>query len=392
MTIALLVYLAANPLALVFGDPDIASLFFALTPLPVLSALSATPIGLLRRELGFRPLAIRSIVGLASGGAVGIAMALSGHGVWALIAQALVQRAVELAVLWIAEPAAIGFGWSRACCNDMASFARSVLIGRAMYWFSGQAPRLVIGYVLGPVALGLFTLASRAADALTQIIVLPRSIVGRIELMRNRDDPDRFAVQLKSMARETALLAFPAAIGAAALMPRLFALWLDPRWQPGIVPTQLMLLTAIPLLGFFFCTAALMAAHRPDIEARISVWQSVSNIVVTTLAAWFGLTVASLAMLLRLFALLPLALDRLDRAIAIEPWIMVKGLLSILAAATVMGIVTFATAELAVLPGPGVAQLLMLVVEGVAIYLAALMLFDRDLGRLAIRRWLRPPL
>ena len=384
--IALVAWLAAAPISVVFDDPDLAALVRALAPLPLVAALTAGPIALLRRALAFRPLALRSIIGLAAGGAVGVALALRGYGVSALVAQALVQRTVELIVLWIAQTGAIALAWSPACWRDMRDFARNVMVGRAMNWMSGQAPRLIIGYMLGPVALGLLTLAGRAADALIQVTVQPRATVARIELMADRGHGAQFEARIRAMARDAAVVAFPAMIGAAAVTPQLFALWLDARWQDGVLPTQLMLLSGVPLLGFYFCTAGLMAANRSDLDARIAVWQSTTNALVTALAAPFGLNATVAAMLLRLFALLPLASVRLAGAAGIRAGAIVGGTLPILGAAVAMGLAIHATDRFVALPGPGALQLALLVAEGVVLYAGALLLIDRAAVRHLISR------
>jgi PST family polysaccharide transporter len=379
-------WFAAAPIDALFHESELDPLFRALAPLPVLAALTAGPIALLRRALAFRPLAVRSIVGLAVGGAAGVWAALHDYGVWALVVQAMVQRAVELVVLWGAQPDAIAFGWSRTCWNDMAPFARSVMVGRAMYWVSGQAPRVIIAYVLDPVALGLFTLASRASDALIQVAVIPRSLVARIELREDRSDPARFEAHLCAMARGAAVIAFPAALGAAAVTPQLFVLWLDARWQDGVLPTQLMLISAVPMLAFYFCTAGLMAANRPELEARLSIWQSASNALVTVLAAPFGLVATVAALLVRLVALLPLALDRLSGAAGIRAVAMVRGTLPILAAASVMALVTYATGWLVTWPGEPALRFGALIVEGVVLYAGALLVVEPTLVRDLLRQ------
>jgi len=369
---ALAAWLLAEPFARLFDDPELGALLRALTPLPILSALTVVPISLLRRRMAFRPLALRSILGLTAGGIVGVAAAATGHGLWALVLQVLVQRGVELAVLWCAEPHAIGFGWAPACFADMAGFARNVVIGRAMYWVSGQAPRLILGYALGPTELGLFTLASRAADAMIQMMVTPRTIVARVELMDDRANPLRFQARLEVMVRDVALVAFPTIFGAAAIMPQLFALALDPRWRGGIAATQLMLLTAVPMVGYFFCTAGLLAANQPSREARIAIWQSGSNVLLTTLVAAFGVTATAAAMLFRLIVMLPLALRNLGDAAGISPWEAMRAAMPILAAAALMGAATYGTGQLVPLPGPPLLQLVILVAEGAAIYVAAI--------------------
>ncbi|MBC7917464.1 MAG: oligosaccharide flippase family protein, partial [Rhodoferax sp.] len=53
----------------------------------------------LARSMQFRPLAIRSIVSVAAGGGVGIALAMQGAGVMALVAQQVVTSCLALALL-----------------------------------------------------------------------------------------------------------------------------------------------------------------------------------------------------------------------------------------------------------------------------------------------------
>ena len=109
------VFLLAPLFGRIFGDAQLGPLFQVLSILPAISALTSAPTAALKRQMDFRPLAIRSTLGLAIGGASGVALALAGAGVWALVAQILLQRTSEVVILWIAagRAAGAGFGWSR---------------------------------------------------------------------------------------------------------------------------------------------------------------------------------------------------------------------------------------------------------------------------------------
>src|SRR3546814_14351564 len=61
---------------------------------------SDLPTALLTRDMRFDLLALRSVLGLSVGGAVGIGMALDGFGAWSLVGQQLTQQAIIAAVLW----------------------------------------------------------------------------------------------------------------------------------------------------------------------------------------------------------------------------------------------------------------------------------------------------
>src|SRR5436305_10033689 len=82
--VAVATWLLAEPFAMLFQDPALRDLARALALLPILTALTAAPIATLRRARAFRSLALRAMAGLAGGGGVALAIALAGHGVWAL--------------------------------------------------------------------------------------------------------------------------------------------------------------------------------------------------------------------------------------------------------------------------------------------------------------------
>ena len=132
---------AANILAGWFGSAELGPVFRMLAPLPVISALTATPIAILSRQLQFDSLALRSIIGLSVGGVFGVGLALSGAGVQSLVAQALAQRATELGMLWATAHTRFGLGWSQAHFNELRGYAANVLVSRGMSWTASQVPR-----------------------------------------------------------------------------------------------------------------------------------------------------------------------------------------------------------------------------------------------------------
>ena len=303
----LVVFLVAPWLGQFFGEAELTPIFRALSILPALSALTSAPVAVLKRQLHFRPLAIRSTLGLTIGGAAGVALAISGAGVWSLVAQILIQRLAEVVILWVTagRNAGAGLSWSRPHYEDLRVYAAHVFVSRSMVFLGGQVPRIIIGYFLGPVDLGLFTLASRFPDTLAQVIISPRAIVARIDLRRFRFDEAGRAPAFYRLVRDIALVGFPVSLGAAATIPLLISVWLDERWQGAILACQLMCLSAAPQVVFYASSAVLMALNFPREEARIAVVQNVTNGLAVLAAVPFGLNAVCLVMVLRLFLLMP---------------------------------------------------------------------------------------
>jgi len=297
---------ALAPVAgMVFHDDEITRLIWALAPLPLLAALSAIPIAVLRRSMRYKQLAIRSIVGLMIGGMCGIAVAFAGGGVWALALQALAQRLAEVIIVWISAPVRLGVRWSSRHFNEMRPVGMNVFAARIMIFVSGYVPRVILGYAVGPTELGLFSLASRFLDIILTTTVQPRSTVGRTELPRWQPGSPEFTATFARIVQDASVLSFPLFLGTAALAPDLFRVWLGERWLPGIASTQLMMIGGLPFVFFYCMDAALLAANLSSVFRGLAIVQAVTIVATVLCAAPFGLNATCLALAIRAWVLLP---------------------------------------------------------------------------------------
>src|SRR5690606_4349507 len=123
VTVALLILLGGGAVAALNRTPELADVLRALAPLVLLEATSAIPAAVLRRQMRFRALAVRGLVAEVAGGAVGISLALTGYGVWALVGQQYALSLVSAAMLWLARPWPLRFGPVRAEIRQMRATA-----------------------------------------------------------------------------------------------------------------------------------------------------------------------------------------------------------------------------------------------------------------------------
>jgi O-antigen/teichoic acid export membrane protein len=379
---AVVAFVAAGPMATIFDAAELAPLFRALAPLPIISALTVSPTALLLREMRFRAFALRSTVGLLSGGAAAVALALYGAGVWALVMQILIQRVVELLLLWSSARTPLGFAWSKSHYLDLRGYAASVGISKAMAWSGGQIPRLILGWYLGPTDLGLFSLAGRMAEVVAQVFIVPLAWVARLTLRRLAEDLAGFAGEFRLVLRQIGFVAFPVCVGLAAIMPYLFARFLDQRWIGGVAPTQIMALMGIPAAFYYLFTAAVLAVRQPRLDSRVAVATNSTTALAVLLAAPFGLYASCLAMLAQRIMLMPLPLVYLRRAIGVSPAAIVLTQLPILGAAIAMGAMVTLVAP-AITNRLGLSfGLVILMVVGVCVYVPLALVAAPDIGRM----------
>jgi len=381
---AALICILAKPFALMFHAPELFLMFLALAPLPVLSALISSPVAMLKREARFRPLAVRSALGLSLGGVCGIAAALAGAGVWALVIQVVVQRAAELLILWAAVRELPAFTWSTQCFRDLKDCAGNVFFARSMSWCAGQAPRLVLGWFLGPAGLGLFTLAQRLTDVLLQILLVPATTVARLEMRHYHASHLGLNAAFKTLLLDVGSIAFPACVGLAAITPALLHAGLGQRWLGAAVPTQLTILTVAPWTYFYCATAVTMGVNLSRLEAQIQAMLGVTALLVVLVCSQWGLATVCASLLVRLTLLAVALLFVLKRYAKVDPLELLIAPLGPAVGACIMGAaVTFAGPFLAPVAGrylllPG------LVVVGASVYAVSLCVFaPKELRRLA---------
>lgn len=299
-------FFLAPYIAGVFRDPELEPISKALSVLPAISVLTSAPLAILKSQLRFGPIAIRSILGLAIGGVAGVFLALHGAGVWSLVAQVVSQRMAEVIILWSSARTRFGLGWSSRHFADLSHFARHIFVSRGMAFASGQIPRLILGFFLGPVDLGLYVLAARLPDMLIKTTIVPTCAVARVTFRQYAPGQKTLEQAFGRLTGDTAVIAFPICCGGAAVMPLAFAVALDARWQPAVFAAQVMILSVIPMVVFCASSALLLAIRYPQDEAKLSFAQLFLNSFFIFLVAPFGLNSASFVTLICPLFLLPM--------------------------------------------------------------------------------------
>lgn len=332
-----LAIVAGFPIAAMIKEPDFPLLMAALSPLPLLSASMATPMAYLQRRMQFQQLGLRSITGLMIGGTVGVIFALRGAGVWALVAQILAQRLAETVIIWWGCRRIFVFGWDRKVFEELRACMTSLAISKSWNWLSQMAPRLMIGGLLGPAALGFFSIASRITDVMCQVVLYPTAQVAHIQFLQLNGDQKAISNAFNRLLGRLALVAFPLAVGVASVAHVLFHVWLGPKWEGAEVAAIFMSLTVLPWTLFYGSTTLFFGLRLWRLEQHSQLVGLIAMIIAVTLAAPYGLNAVCAALLIRLVLLMAIPAFLWRRFAQIDVFTPFRAFLGPLAAASVMG-------------------------------------------------------
>ncbi len=263
----------AAPLWAAFnGQPQVTAVCIALTPLILLQGLTVVPEAIMRRKMTFRPLAIRMLVSTELGGVVGIAMAFAGYQVWALVAQQLVTGGVGAVVLWSVTDWRPRRRMPRQAIKDLWGFSAQTALGGVGVFLAIRIDVLVIGKLFGPTAVGLYRLAQRLPDMLTEVTSRSLQQVSLPELARLQRTPAELGERLAKILHVSAVTGLPALGILAATAKPLVAL-LGPAWSPAGTAIQLLCIVGVVNVYGVLLGPALQAVGRPGINTALSWFQ-----------------------------------------------------------------------------------------------------------------------
>ena len=127
VVIVVLCWTCAPLVATLFSEPKLEPVFQWVSLTLFGPGLSCCQVARLRRDLQFKPLAIRRTVGLGVGAMVGLAAAYNGFGVWSIVAQHLVTQTVSTTLLWATSSYTPGMNFNLADLRYLHRIGLSVM-------------------------------------------------------------------------------------------------------------------------------------------------------------------------------------------------------------------------------------------------------------------------
>jgi O-antigen/teichoic acid export membrane protein len=377
--LAAVIALVAPLLAAAVDEPSVAPLLTALGLILPVSAAGATHIALKLRGFGHKAMASRSVVSGVLGGAAALAAAGAGWGPWSLVVQRGVSEVAGTAMAWHAYRWFPGKQCSLTMLRQLAGFSASMTVTQVLFVALVRVQDLIIGRAIGAAAVGVYRTAWRTIELVAQGVIMPFAQVSLPALARLQDDLPAFRKAYLRIVGVSAALAFPAIIGFAVLAPTAVALIFGERWAASAGIAQVLGLMAVPFTLNYFAGPALAALGRSGTLAKLAGLQVALTVVLSLLAAPFGLTAIAGAYVLRAYLTLPVQMRAFKRHSGLGYGAVLGAIAPALSMALVMA---GALLALDYLIGSRFHHrgvfLLFMTCSGAVVYAAALLLFARS--------------
>ncbi len=380
-------WLVAPAAARFYGEPRVTSIIRVMALGFPLTALQVVPLSLLRRELRLKGEAVARTLSQVVDSGLTITLAFNGYGVWALVVGFLANGAVFAAVLAVAHPWRPGLRLRGAESTSLMRFGGGVTLSSFFWYMYSNADFLVVGRLLGPAALGAYTMAWNLAKMPWDQIWIALSPMALPLFSRTRERAEGMRSALVRLSRGLSLITFPALGGLALVSGEVVPVFLGEKWTASIAPMRWLCLYGMARSVSVLLSPVLLAGGR----LRREIGFNLACVAVLPAAFWLAADSGIAAVAACWAMLYPI----LVAAVILRPALAVartgggefmRTLARPAVATLIMALAVLAVGEL---PGlePGL-RLLLKVATGVLAYAAALWLVEgRELLDHARQLW-----
>jgi O-antigen/teichoic acid export membrane protein len=246
--LASILALAAVPMALVYDEPRLELVIYALAISVFVSGLANPRRVMLARQLVFWQEAMLSISQRLTTVVVSITIAWIWQSYWALVIGTIAGQVINTALSYVVLPFRPKIAWLHT--RELWSFSIWLTLGQAINTINWRFDQLLVGGLIGRVALGYYSVGDNLAQMPTREATTPLRQALFPALARTAMDPERLRSGYQRAQAIVTLIALPAGVGFALIARPIIVALMGVKWLPAVPIVQtLSAVFALQTLG-----------------------------------------------------------------------------------------------------------------------------------------------
>lgn len=266
-----LAWVLAPSVAVFFKTPEIVPVLRVLGLSLPISGLGLVPDALLRRQLKFRTILIPDVSRNFMKGVTSIVCAMFGLGVWSLVWGQIAGIFTGSVLAWFLAGWRPTWRFDPEFTRAITRYGFHIVLIEIAGAFRNNVDYLLVGRILGPAALGYYTMSFRIPELL---ICSLNNVIGSVSLPTlaiTQSDKEKLHSFYFGYLRYLSLFVAPIAVGLAMTAQEFIPLFLSDTWLPAVIPTMLISL-AIGVAALGYVPGVLYKAiGRPEVLNRMAV-------------------------------------------------------------------------------------------------------------------------
>jgi len=214
-----------------YNEPQLAEIMKVICLVVVIDSLALVQRALYTIKIDFKTQTKTTIYAAVASGVVGIYLAYSGYGVWALVWQQVINSAASVIVLWYYSDWYPKLQYSWQSFRSLFGFGSKLMLSGLIDTLYRNIYQLVIGKVFSAESLGYYTNAHKFSDLPSSNLTTVLQRVTYPVLCTIQNEDDRLATAYRKFLRLSAFIIFPLMCGLGALANPLIDTVLGAEWH-----------------------------------------------------------------------------------------------------------------------------------------------------------------
>ena len=240
---------------------------------------------ILTRRMDFKNPARISIVNKIIGSAVGITMAYTGFGVWALVGSGVVSSLIGMIQTWWVVKWLPNKPFSKESFKYLWDYGNKMMGISLLGTLYANIIPVLLGKFGGTKNLGNYNRAANFASLPSSNITGVLTSVSFPALSKIQDDDERLAYNYRKMIRVSSFIVFPIMLMLSALAYPVVITMITAKWESCVILLQIMCFTYMFQPIQILNVNLLQVKGRPDLALRIEVIKKIVGAIVFIYAA-----------------------------------------------------------------------------------------------------------
>lgn len=283
-----ILYITAPYIAVFYKNEELTPVIRILGITLIISGLKNVQQAYVSKNLLFRKFFFATITGTILAAIAGIILAYKGFGVWALVAQQLVNITVDTCILWIIVPWKPKKLFSFSALKELFSYGWKLLVASLINTVYNDLRQLIIGKVYTPSDLAYYNQGGKFPRFISSNIDSSIDSVLFPVLAEKQDDITSIKAMTRRAIKISSYIMLPLLIGLAAVSKNLVIIILTEKWL-ACVPFFILGCFEYSLQPIISANLnAIKALGRSDIFLRLEVIKKIISTVIILLTMRFG--------------------------------------------------------------------------------------------------------
>ncbi len=292
-----LMFVAAPAISRFYGDMFMVSYIRVLSLTVLISGIKNVQQAYVSRHMMFKKIFFSTLGGTVLAGIIGIVMALNKMGVWALVAQQVINMTIDTIILWITVKWKPHLKFSFSRMKGLFSFGWKLLVSSLIDSIYNDLRQLIIGKMYSSADLAYYNKAKQFPNLIVTNINTSIDSVLLPAMSNVQDNKEHVKSMTRRSIKTSIYVMAPLMMGMAFAAKPIISLLLTDKW---LLCVPFVRIFCITYMFYPIHTAnlnAMKAMGRSDLFLKLEIIKKVFGLVLLLSTMWFGIMAMAYSLL-----------------------------------------------------------------------------------------------